>query len=171
MSAEGRIFLDFSIRKLAQFEDRIADCLGRLDEKAIWQRGHDTENSIGNLVLHLNGNARQWILSGVGQTTDTRNRDREFAAQGGIPNADLLARLRSTLAEVKSVLGSLPPERLTDVVRPQSYEVTVLEAVYHVVEHFAQHTGQIIFATKMITGDDLGYYRHLTHPDHSGLTP
>ena len=53
---------------------------------------------------------------------------------------------------------------------PQN-RVSGVEVVYHVVEHFAQHTGQIIFATKMLTGDDMGFYRHLSNPAHPELVP
>jgi hypothetical protein len=42
-----------------------------------------------------------------------------------------------------------------DTRRIQGYEVTVLEAVYHVVEHFGMHTGQIILLAKMYSGEDL----------------
>ena len=45
----------------------------------------------------------------------------------------------------------------------QNYQVTVLGAVYHVVEHFSQHAGQIIFITKLVTHQDLGYYKHLSN--------
>ncbi len=170
-AAVGRMFLDFSARKLAQLNSRVADCLSRLDEDAIWKRGGETGNAIGNLVLHLTGNVRQWILSGVGGSHDTRHRDREFAAQGGVSKADLLARLDGAMSEATGILESLAPERLADPIKPQGYEVTVLKAIYHVVEHFSQHTGQIIFATKLATGQDLGYYGHLSQPAHSEQTP
>lgn len=138
--------------------ERIEDCLARLTPEQIWARGGESENAVGNLVLHLCGNVRQWILSGV------RQRDEEFAARGGIGAEELAARLRETIQEATAVLESLPLERLTERVRIQNYDVTVLEAIYHVVEHFSGHTGQIIFATKLFTGNDLGYYRHLSAP-------
>jgi hypothetical protein len=74
----------------------------------------------------------------------------------------LAARLESTVAEALEVIGNLPDERLAETVRIQGYEVSVLEAIGHVAEHFAQHAGQIIFATKLLRGEDLGYYRHLS---------
>jgi hypothetical protein len=49
--------------------------------------------------------------------------------------------------------------------------VTVLEAIYHVVEHFSGHTGQIIFATKFLKGEDLGFYQHLKAKTHEETTP
>ena len=122
-------------------------------------------------MLHLNGNLRQWIISGVGGAPDTRTRDAEFAARGGIEIAELRARLESTVREAIAAIGKVTPERIVDRVTIQKYDVTVMEAIFHVVEHFAQHTGQIIFVTKMLTGEDLGFYKHLTAAVHAEKTP
>jgi uncharacterized damage-inducible protein DinB len=111
-------------------------------------------------VLHLSGNVRQWIVSGVGGRPDIRQRDAEFAARGG-GGAELVVRLEEAVEEAAGVLARLTPERLSERIVVQHYDVTVLEAIYHVVEHFSGHTGQIIFATKMLTATDLGFYRHL----------
>ncbi len=169
--ALDRIFLDCSVRRLSQLASRIDDCLGRLNQDQVWFRGGENQNAVGNLVLHLAGNVRQWIISGVGGAPDVRDRDAEFAARGGDGIEDLRQRLGATVRQANAVLASLAPARLTERVRIQGYEVTVLEAIYHVVEHFAQHTGQIIFATKAATGDDLGYYAHLSHAAHGRKTP
>ena len=99
-------------------------------------------------------------------------RDREFSARGGIPAAELAERLQTIVRDAVAVLETVTPERLADRVRVQVYELTVLEAICHVVEHFAQHTGQIIYATKAATGEDLGYYKHLSQPaPHAEKTP
>jgi uncharacterized damage-inducible protein DinB len=166
-----QMFLDYSGRKLHQNLDRIEKCLGRLTEDQIWSREHDSENAIGNLLLHLAGNVRQWIISGVGATPDIRDRDSEFNARTGHAKADLLAALRRTVEEACQVLESLPHERLEVTIHVQKYDVTVIEGIYHVVEHFAHHTGQIIFATKLLTGEELGFSTHLKRPTHSKKTP
>jgi uncharacterized damage-inducible protein DinB len=166
-----RIFLDVSEKKLHQLAGRIADCLGRLTSEQVWARGHENENAIGNLVLHLCGNVRQWIIAGIGGKPDIRVRDGEFAARGAIEPAELADRLKATVEEAAGVIAAAGP-RLTAHVTIQKYDITVLEAIAHVVEHFAQHTGQIIFATKMLTGQDLGYYKHLkTTAAHEEKTP
>jgi uncharacterized damage-inducible protein DinB len=157
----SRIFLDYSSDKLRQLAQRIEDCLGRLTEDQVWARGCENENAVGNLVLHLCGNVRQWIVSGVGGAADIRRRDEEFAARGGVPVPQLVERLRTTIADAETALRRVTPERLAEPLVIQGYELTVLEAIYHVVEHFSGHAGQILFATKMLTGADLGYYRHL----------
>ncbi|MBZ5594521.1 MAG: DUF1572 domain-containing protein [Acidobacteriia bacterium] len=166
-----RIFLEASTKRMEQLLARIRDCVGKLAPDEIWARGHENENAIGNLVLHLNGNVRQWIVSGVGGAPDTRARDAEFAARGGMETADLLGRLESTVREAIAALGNVTAERLAQHVTIQKYDVTVLEAIFHVVEHFSQHTGQIIFATKMLTGEDLGFYKHLKAAAHAEKTP
>ncbi|HLY19990.1 MAG TPA: DUF1572 family protein [Bryobacteraceae bacterium] len=172
MDSSERLFLNYSVRKLMQLTSRIEDCLGRLSDQQIWTRGADTENAVGNLVLHLCGNVRQWIVSGVGGQRDARQRDAEFAARGGAAGSSLAAELRGTVDAAAAVLGGLAPDRLGERITVQSYDVTVLEAVYHVVEHFSGHTGQIIFATKLLTGEDLGFHRHLkTTAAHGERTP
>jgi len=172
MNDTDRIFLDFSVRKLELLTDRIENCLDRLSTEQIWARGGENENAVGNLTLHLAGNVRQWIVSGVGGKPDVRERDAEFAARGGASAAELKERLRGTVREATAVIGALSSERLTELVTIQKYEQSVLEAVYHVVEHFSMHTGQIQFATKMLTGADLGFYSHLrTTAKHGEKTP
>lgn len=160
------LFLRFSANKLAQLSGRIAETVIRLNEEQIWLRKHETNNAVGNLILHLSGNVRQWILSGVGGKPDTRVRDAEFSARGEMGVRELLSHLQSTVDEAVTLIQSLPEERLGEAVSVQKYRLTVLEAIYHVVEHFAQHTGQILFAAKWMTGEDLGFYGHL-----SGVIP
>ncbi len=164
-------FLNFSADQLTQLSGRIQVCLGRLSSEQIWMRNNDNENSVGNLVLHLCGNVGQWIGSGVGGKPDTRQRDAEFAARGNVQPAELSRRLEQTVTEAAGTIRHLPHARLSDRTTIQKYDVTLMEAIYHVVEHFAQHTGQIIFATKLLTGQDLGYYRHLNQPKHFETTP
>ncbi len=166
-----KLFLDFSIRKLEGLVSKIEDCLGKLTEDQIWAREGENQNAVGNLVLHLSGNVRQWIVSGIGGARDARNRDHEFAARGGISGADLCGQLRTAVREAAQVLRQVSPSRLTESLRIQGYDTTVLEGIYHVVEHFSQHAGQIFYATKLFTGKDLGYYRHLSRPSHDEKIP
>ncbi|HVW85477.1 MAG TPA: DUF1572 family protein, partial [Bryobacteraceae bacterium] len=109
-----------------------------------------------NLALHLAGNVRQWITSGLGGKPDIRERDREFSTRSGLSAAELTARLREAVEEAATVIAVLTEEQLTRSYDIQNRHVTGVEAVLAVVEHFGQHTGQIIFATKNLTGEDLG---------------
>jgi uncharacterized damage-inducible protein DinB len=164
-------FLDFSIRKLEQLVGRIGECMAKLNDEQIWMRHGDHENAVGNLLLHLSGNMRQWIIAGIGGLPDTRVRDQEFAARGQIKRDELMQKLDSTVAEAVAVLKAVSPERLLETYQPQKYRVTIMEGIYHVVEHFAEHTGQIMFATKLLTGQDLGFYKHLNQAAHAEKTP
>jgi hypothetical protein len=155
-------FLTFSAEKLTQLMGRIDSCVQKLTPEQIWMRADSRQNAVGNLLLHLNGNVRQWILHGVGGAPDLRDRDAEFAARDGAGANELLGRLRATVEEAAALLRVLPAARLMESVRTQGYDCTVLAAVYHVVEHFAGHTFQIIYATKLCTGQDLGFYAHLS---------
>jgi uncharacterized damage-inducible protein DinB len=154
-------FVRSSVESLQTFRGRIETCLGKLTADQVWARGSENENAIGNLVLHLCGNMRQWIISGVGGAPDHRQRDAEFAARGGMPAPELLEKLRTTVDEAIAVIQNVTVERLLEPLTIQNYNTTGLSAIYHVVEHVAQHTGQIIFATKMLTSEDLGFYGHL----------
>jgi uncharacterized damage-inducible protein DinB len=154
-------FLHFSAEKLEQLHGRIQDCLARLTPEQIWARGSENENAVGNLVLHLSGNVRQWIGSGVAGLPDNRKRDTEFDARGGMAPAELAELLKTRVAEAAGIIRDVPAGRLAERITPQGYDVTVLEAIAHVVEHFSMHTGQIILLTKMLTGQDLAYYQHL----------
>jgi uncharacterized damage-inducible protein DinB len=160
MSIESE-FVRVATAKLEQFCGRIEVCVAKLTPEQVWGRGGENQNAIGNLLLHLSGNVRQWILSGIGGVEDTRVRSEEFAERRKIDPAELVARLRATVQEAEEVMRRLPGDQLTERITTQGYEVTKLEAIFHVVEHFAGHTFQIIFATKLLTGEDLGFYAHL----------
>lgn len=138
---------------------RILECLKRLPDEDIWWKPHLTSNSVGNLVLHLSGNVRQWIISGLGGEPDRRERDKEFAERGPLPRRALTARLRSTVLEACAVLEGLGARELKRVHSIQGFRVTGFQAVAHVVEHFAYHAGQIIFVAKLKLGEDLGFTR------------
>lgn len=131
---------------------KIEACLDVLSEADVWWRANEQSNSIGNLLLHLDGSTRKWILQVAGSRTLVRDRDAEFAERGPIEKSILLSRLRSTLSDVDGVLGTLDEATLLER-RPSSSdeEVTVLWAVLHALEHFAMHTGQIILITKVRT--------------------
>jgi uncharacterized damage-inducible protein DinB len=140
-----------------RYAPRLFDCLDMLSEKEIWWRPNAASNSVGNLVLHLCGNARQWIISGLGEEPDRRDRDREFSERGPIPRQALITLLRKTTGQACRVLHRLPEGSLLRSYRIQGFRVTGLVAVSRVAEHFAYHTAQVIFVTKARLGKDLGF--------------
>ena len=137
---------------------KLERCLEQLSDEQIWWRPNEESNSIGNLLLHLCGNARQWIVSGLGGAADARVRQQEFDQRDIIGRGDLMHRLRATLGDVDTVLRDFDTDKLLELHSIQGKEVTALEAIFHLTEHFSMHTGQIILLTKLLTGSDLGFY-------------
>jgi len=154
-------FLNYSTEKLELYLDRIETCVDKLTPEQVWARQSENENAVGNLILHLDGNIRQWIIGGVGGQRDIRDRNAEFDARGGASPAELKARLRGTLEEAAAIVRGVTPERLTERIRPQGYDASVLEAIYQVVQHLAGHAFQIMLLTKLYTSQDLGFFAHL----------
>jgi uncharacterized damage-inducible protein DinB len=155
----SRAFIDRALHFLLHdYLPKIERCLEKLTDEQIWWRANEESNSIGNLIMHLCGNARQWIVSGIGSQPDARVRDAEFAQREVISRDELLTSLRSTLSEVDAVLRALDPSTLLEHRKIQGNDVEILEAIFHVTEHFSMHTGQIIMLTKMLTGTDLHFY-------------
>ena len=138
---------------------RILLCLDELSQSQIWWRPNEASNSIGNLVLHLEGNLRQWIVSGLGGRPDRRQRDLEFSTRRPIPRRALSSRLENTVKEACGIVRNLTAADLERVRAIQKFKVTGLEAVFHVTEHFSHHAGQIILLTKMQAAKDLGFTR------------
>lgn len=143
---------------LGDYLPKLKHCLGTVTDEQIWWRPNAASNSIGNLLLHLGGNARQWIVSGLGGEEDHRVRQTEFDQMEAIPREQLIGMLTKTLEEVGGVLEAFDPANLLRKYSIQGNEVTALEAIFHVTEHFSMHTGQIILLTKSLTGKDPGFY-------------
>lgn len=165
------LFLDHSVKKLDQMAQRIFVCLDKLTEDQIWARGAEHENSMGNLILHLCGNVRQWIVSGVGKQPFDRDRDEEFNARGSVSIEELRLLLRSTIDQAHTVLAVQTADNLVLRTTVQGYEASHLECIYHVLCHFSEHTGQIQFITKALSGHELGFYTHLHGGKHNEKTP
>jgi len=155
------IFLAAAADKLAENLGRIETCVPKLTPDVLWARDSENENAVGNLLLHLDGNVRQWILSGIGGAPERRDRAAEFAARSGPDGGALVTKLRGTVNEAIATIRTLPHARLHEAVTIQGYDTTVLAAIFHVVEHFSGHTYQIILMTKHATHEDLGFYGYL----------
>ncbi len=141
-----------------EYPIKLGHCIYALPQAAIWSRSNPGSNSIGNLIIHLAGNVTEWIIGGVGGRTFERDRVQEFAQQAGGSGADLLARLESVLKEADQVLAGVSEADLEKTVVIQGRETTVLSAIYHVVEHFAMHTGQILLLTKIHAPGAIHFY-------------
>ncbi len=153
MTDAAQTFLNESRRYLRdEYAASIDRAVVALTDEQIWWRPNEGSNSIGNLILHLAGNVRQWIVGGVGRQPNERSRQQEFDERGAIPKRELLARLTTVLAGADAVLANLQEGDLGEALEIQGSETTVMEAIYHVVEHFSMHTGQIQWIAKSQLG-------------------
>jgi uncharacterized damage-inducible protein DinB len=158
----GPTFTNAAANTLTLYAERIGVCLDRLTAEQIWARASDNENAIGNLVLHLAGNLRQYTRHAILGEPDIRTRDDEFNSTAG----DALSeRLATVVADAASIIRAVTDERLTERIIVQNREMTVLEAIFKTTEHFALHTGQIMSATKRATSAPLGFTTHNRKPE------
>ena len=163
MNSPATIFLEFSRNKLLeQYWPRLRACVERLTDEQVWWRPNEASNSIGNMILHLNGNVGQWLIASFNKREDSRNRPAEFQAQGSVAVSALIEQLGRTMEQASEVLSRLTEADLLSPFEIQGYKVNGLQAVYQVVEHFGLHYGQIAYVTKMLRGEDLGFNRELS---------
>ena len=146
------VFLKTSVKRMQLSEEEINRCLDKLSNGQMCHRGGDHENSIANLLLHLEGNLRQWFLHGIGGQPDVRRRDDEFALAIAQSCDEIRSRFATTLKECRTVIGSLAPGRLLETIDPQPGgtmgAMTILEAIYRITGHLQLHQGQIILLTR-----------------------
>lgn len=155
-------FAQQAVHHLRQdFLPKLSRCVELLDNEQLWWRPNESSNSVGNLILHLCGNLRQWILAGIDGQPDLRRRELEFSSRELLPGPQLMQQLQAVVDEACRVILACNAEQLQSTRRIQIYDVTCLQAIFHVVEHFSCHTGQIIFVTKMLGDIDLGFYSKL----------
>jgi hypothetical protein len=165
----GRAYLAAARKTLAACHERIAHCLTQLSDQQVWWRPRDSMNSIGNIVLHLCGNLRQWIVSGVGGAPDVRDRPGEFADRSLLPRDELLARFGAIVAECDAVLARTGEEVLLQPRMVQGFQETVLSAVFDCLTHLKGHTQEIIYVTRTQLGD--GYRFAWTPTPEQGGAP
>ncbi len=144
--------------RLDESSRMVRKALAELDEADIWKRPNAASNSIGNLILHLCGNIRQYAISALGNIADARQRDAEFATREGYSKAELLHMLQQTVDEAKATIQRSDAENWLRVRSVQGFEFSGIGIVIHVVEHYSYHTGQIAFWTKLLKDKDLGFY-------------
>ncbi len=165
----SRAFLRHARFRLREdYPVKIRRAVESIDETRLWWRPNEASNSIGNLLLHLAGNLRQWIVAGVGGAPDDRDRDAEFARREGLSRQELLALLQSAIEEADAVLENIEREienglpdddaALQRLCRPQGFPQTVLDAIFHPIEHFSYHTGQIVQIAKLLEADRIRFY-------------
>jgi uncharacterized damage-inducible protein DinB len=167
MKLKEAVITEFEKRVFDESYERIYRSLTMIKDEDLWKQPNLTIPSIGNLTLHLCGNARQWILSGLGGKADNRDRDQEFVPQQKIKKSELIFLLENLKMNLRHTVNSLNEEDLANTYQIQGFNVTGFSAVMHVLEHFSYHTGQITTLTKLFTGVDTGYYSGLNLNKHN----
>ncbi len=160
-------FTAYAAGRLFDCLANIERCVGLLTVDQVWHRPNEVSNSIGNLALHLTGNVTQWTIAGLGGETFDRDRPSEFAERGPLPVEAVLPPLRGTVERACEVIERLDTASLTREYPIQGRTVTGLATVFHVVEHFSFHTGQVVSMTKLFTARDLSLY----DPQGRGIDP
>ena len=151
-------FINAAIRYFDENTAKLQACLDELEEADTWRRPNEHSNSVGNLLLHLSGNIRQWAISSLGNSEDSRQREKEFAADGGFTKSELKEKLFSTIEEAKAIIKNITLPEILKKRNVQAYHCSGIHIILHVTEHYSYHTGQIIFWTKLLKNKDLGFY-------------
>ncbi|WP_025742070.1 DinB family protein [Aquimarina pacifica] len=152
-------FIEQIIYRLDESTRMVTLSFDHLSDDDIWKRSNDLSNSVGNLVLHLCGNIRQYAISSLGNSEDTRVRDQEFDATEGFSKKDLLDKLIDTVETAKRVLKSCAASELLRKREVQGFTFSGIGIAIHVTEHYSYHTGQIAFWTKQLKNHkSLGFY-------------
>jgi len=151
-------FIGQAIHWIDENTQKLATCVQELNDSEIWKRPNLHSNSVGNIILHLCGNMRQYAISSLGNSKDVRERDKEFSADGGYSGAELFKKLTDTVEQAKKIIQSTTEEELLRERKVQGYTHSGIGIILHVTEHYSYHTGQIIFWTKLLKDKDLGFY-------------
>jgi uncharacterized damage-inducible protein DinB len=154
----GKTYVAECRRRLAACHGKINHCLKQLNDTQVWSRPRESMNSIANLVLHLCGNVRQWIISGIGGEPDVRDRPKEFSERNPIPKDELIRRLDAIVRQADTVLAQVIDEQLLEPRRIQGFDETVLSATFESLAHFNGHTQEIIYITRLQLGDAYQFF-------------
>jgi hypothetical protein len=153
MTTMASTYIELARKHLDDRIGRIKHCIGQLDDEQVWWRPHESMNSIGNILLHLIGNLRQWVVSSVGSMSDRRDRPAEFAERGPIPKDELIRRLEELVVEADAALASVDESLLLQSRRIQGFDETVLSAIWGSLEHLSGHTQEIVYITRLQLGE------------------
>ena len=151
-------FIEQCIYRIEEYTTKLFSCFEELGEADIWRRPNESSNSIGNIILHLYGNIRQYAISSLGNKPDTRERDKEFAARGGYTKEELKTKLASTINEAIEIIKKADENSLLQVRSVQGFTMSGIAIIIHVTEHYSYHTGQLIFWTKLLKDKGFGFY-------------
>ena len=160
MSLTSQIKEEFNSRVFDESYERIYTCLNLLSQEQIWYSPNENTNSIGNLILHLIGNANQWIIGSFGNREVNRQRSKEFIPGQNLDKQKLIISLSELKAEMLPLIEGLSETDLIETYNVQVYNEKGINILIHVIEHFSYHTGQIALLTKLIADKALDFYTY-----------
>lgn len=150
---------DAAIRHFKISRSRIEKCFNEISNEQLWNDFNDNLVSIGNLVLHLNGNLTQYVISGLAGEEFYRERDKEFKDKPRLSKSELLNLFRVITEKCCEIFEDLSEEKIKKSYIVQGFNYNGAEIIMHVTEHLSYHVGQITFAVKLLNNKDLGYYK------------
>ena len=154
--AEHSTFINLARSRLCvHITGQVKTCINSLDPEQLCWRPNDLSNSIGNLVLHCAGSTKFYIGHVIGNSDFVRDRDTEFNERRRMPHDELLAHLDAAISEANSVLSELSPNRLLEQTHRTRKPSTIMEVIELQLTHYALHTGQIAFATKILSAESI----------------
>jgi uncharacterized damage-inducible protein DinB len=158
MTTKQLLLKEFDTRVFEESYGRIYKCLTMIEERDLWRTPTTNIPAIGNLILHISGNARQWILSGLGGKPDNRDRDQEFVVQSNIKKSELIFLMQTLRMSLRTTLEEIESSEITRIHTIQGFNVTGFSVIIHVIEHISYHTGQITTLTKWLTQKNTDFY-------------
>ena len=154
-------FKSNAIFRLKEGQRMILLAFNNIDEQQLWLYPQKNGLALGNQIVHICGNMRQYIISSLGGQYDVRKRDLEFSIQGGMSKKELLEHLERTIHQAVEVIQKTEAKEYTKYRKVQGFTLSGLGVVLHAVEHFSYHVGQIAFWVKQLTNQDLGFYKNV----------
>jgi uncharacterized damage-inducible protein DinB len=137
------------IEELEDLHDTVRSTLNSLSEAEIWQKPLDPGNSVGHLTLHLIGNLNHFVGGQLGGTGYVRERELEFTTAERIDKKVLLAKLEATVEMFRHVVSGLTLDQLASPHPEKRFGLTI-NALFHLVVHFAIHRGQMSYITRLL---------------------
>lgn len=147
-----------SVQQIVEGMMKIRHCLDQLDHQQIWWRPHASMNSIANLLLHLTGNMRQWLIAGLTDGQDTRYRQLEFDDRSLRSSHELLAALEHTADTACDCIQQASLHDLMQRRRVQQFDLDGFQTIQDSVCHFRGHVQEIIHMTRCLKSDDYRFY-------------
>jgi hypothetical protein len=122
------------------------------DQETLWRRVPGIGNSAGNLMLHLEGNLREYIGRQLGAIPYNRQRDLEFTSSD-LPADDLIERLEVLKELIPRVVSGLSGMQLESEYPEKVFgsQISTQQLLFSLLGHLNYHLGQIDYLRRILT--------------------